>query len=161
MKRKQRKSLLWRRFGYVILIIIKFDEILLWISPRIINALRSYIKHSKERFIRYQNTSLLVKKNSGCASFFNLLLNVWTSDEILFLVFDILLQRKLQTGPLRLFSVLSFLHNSKKAYCTCLKSLSRCHYCDFDYQYYYSTPFQSFNPLSRTKHPLTQTPGLH
>ena len=44
----QRRSLLWRRFGYVILIIIKFGELLLWISPRIVNALRSYIKHSKE-----------------------------------------------------------------------------------------------------------------
>ena len=62
MKRKQRKSLPWRRFGYVILIIIKFGEVLLWFSPRIINALRSYIKHSKECFIRYPNTSKLVKK---------------------------------------------------------------------------------------------------
>ena len=94
MKRKQRKSLLWRRFGYVILIIIKFGELLLWISPRIINVFRSYMKHSKECFIRYQNTSKLVKKNSGCASFFNPLLSVLTSDETLFLVFDILLQRK-------------------------------------------------------------------
>ena len=61
MKRKQRKSLPWRRFGYVILI-IKFGEVLLWFSPRIINALRSYIKHSKECFIRYPITSKLVKK---------------------------------------------------------------------------------------------------
>ena len=62
MKIKQRKSLPWRRFGYVILIIIKFGEVLLWFSPRIINALRSYIKHSKECFIRYPNTLKLVKK---------------------------------------------------------------------------------------------------
>ena len=62
MRRKQRKSLPWRRFGYVILIIIKFGELLLWFSPRIINALRSYIKHSKECFIRYPNTSKSVKK---------------------------------------------------------------------------------------------------
>ena len=62
MKRKQRKSLPWRRVGYVILIIIKFGEVLLWFSPRIINALRSYIKHSKECVIRYPNTSKLVKK---------------------------------------------------------------------------------------------------
>ena len=46
----------------MILIIIKFGELLLWISHRIINALRSYVKHSKECFIRYQNTSKLVKK---------------------------------------------------------------------------------------------------
>ena len=62
MKRKPMKSLPWRRFGYVILIIIKFGEVLLWFSPRIINALRSYIKDSKECFIRYPNTSKLVKK---------------------------------------------------------------------------------------------------
>ena len=62
MKRKEKKSLPRRRFGYVILIIIKFSELLLWFSPRIINVLRSYIKHSKECFITYPNTSKLVKK---------------------------------------------------------------------------------------------------
>ena len=69
MKRKQRKSVPWRRFGYVILIIIKFSELLLWFSPRIINALRSYIKHSKEYFIRYPNTLKLVKKTQLCLVF--------------------------------------------------------------------------------------------
>ena len=39
----------------------KIREVLLWFSPRIINALRSYIKHSKECFIRYPNTKKLVK----------------------------------------------------------------------------------------------------
>jgi len=38
-------------------------------SNNIINALRSYIKHSKECFIRYPTTSKLVKK-FGCTSFF-------------------------------------------------------------------------------------------
>ena len=52
MHRKQRKSLPWIKFGYVILIFIKFGEPLLWIYLRIINVLRSYIKHSKEFFIR-------------------------------------------------------------------------------------------------------------
>ena len=37
---------------------------------RIVNALRSYIKHSKECSIRYPNTSKLVKKTLGYASFF-------------------------------------------------------------------------------------------
>ena len=36
----------------------KFSELLLWFSPWIVNALRSYIKHSKECFIRYPNTSI-------------------------------------------------------------------------------------------------------
>ena len=53
----------------MILIIIKFCELLLRISPRIINSLRSYMKHSKECFLLFPNTSKLVKK-LGCASFF-------------------------------------------------------------------------------------------
>ena len=65
MTGKERKSLPWRRFGYVILIIIKFSKLLLWIPLRIIYALRSYMKHSKECFIRYQNISNLVKKKRG------------------------------------------------------------------------------------------------
>ena len=80
MTRKQRKSLPWRRLGYVILIIIKFGELLLWISRRIINALRSYIKYSKVCFIRYPNTSTLVKKKLSCASFFqptSQFLDIW------------------------------------------------------------------------------------
>ena len=86
MKRKQKKSLPWRTFGYVILIIIKFCKLLLWISRRIINALRSYIKHSKECFIRYPNTWKLVQKNSVAPHFFNPLLSVWICDETLFVV---------------------------------------------------------------------------
>ena len=45
-----------------VLIIIKFGELLLRISSRIINALGSYIKHSKECFIVYPNTSKLAEK---------------------------------------------------------------------------------------------------
>ena len=71
MLRKQRKLQLWRRFEYVILVILKFGEFLLWFSPRIINGLRSYIKHSRERFVRYPNTLKLVKKNSAAPRFFN------------------------------------------------------------------------------------------
>ena len=54
----------------MILTIIKFGELLLGISL-IINALRSYVKHSKECFIRYPNTSKSVKKNSAASRFFN------------------------------------------------------------------------------------------
>jgi len=46
----------------VILIIVTFGELLLLISLRIVNALRSYIKHSKECFIRNPNTSKFKKK---------------------------------------------------------------------------------------------------
>ena len=55
---------------YVILIIIKFSELLLWISLTIIiNALWSYTKHSKGCFIKYPNTSKLVKKTSSAPRF--------------------------------------------------------------------------------------------
>ena len=74
----------------MILIIIKFSELLLRISPRIINSLRSYIKHSKECFLLFPNTSKLVIKNSAAPRFSNLLLGVWKSEETLFLVFDLL-----------------------------------------------------------------------
>ena len=46
----------------MILIVIKFCELLLRISQRIINSLWSYIKHSKEYFLLFPNTSKLVKK---------------------------------------------------------------------------------------------------
>ena len=59
---ERRKLLPWRRFGDVIQTIIKFGEPLLWISLRSINTLRSSIKHSTGFFIRYQNTSKLVKE---------------------------------------------------------------------------------------------------
>ena len=74
----------------MILIIIKFCELLLRISPRIINSLRSYIKHSKECFFLFPNTSKLVKKNSAAPRFSNLVLGVGNRRKR-FLVFDILL----------------------------------------------------------------------
>ena len=52
-------------------LIIKFGELLLRFSPRIVNGLRSYIKHSKGCFIRYPNNLKLVKKNSAAPRFLN------------------------------------------------------------------------------------------
>ena len=80
----------------MILIIIKFCELLLRIYLSIINSLRSYIKHSRECFLLFPNTSKLVKKNSASPRFCNPLLGVWKSAETLFLVFDILLERCVQ-----------------------------------------------------------------
>ena len=54
----------------MILVIIKFCEILLRISPRIINSLRSYIKHSKEGFLLFSSTSKLVKNISAAPRFY-------------------------------------------------------------------------------------------
>ena len=77
----------------MILNIIKFCELLLRSSPRIINSLRSCIKHTKGCFLLFPNTSKLVKKNSAAPRFSNLLLGVWKSEETLFLVFDLLLKK--------------------------------------------------------------------
>ena len=48
---------------------VKFCERLLQISPRIINSLRSYIKHLKECFFWFPNTLKLVKKSWLCLVF--------------------------------------------------------------------------------------------
>ena len=44
---------------------------MLWFSPRIIDGLRSYIKHSKGCFIQYPSILKLVKKNLAMPRFFN------------------------------------------------------------------------------------------
>ena len=75
----------------MILLIIKFCELLLRISPRIINSLRSYIKHSKECLLLFPNTSKLVKKSRLRLVFPTYFSGVWKSEETLFLVFDLLL----------------------------------------------------------------------
>ena len=90
----------------MILIIIKFCELLLRISPRIINSLRSYITHLKEGFLLFPNTSKLVKKFLAAPCFSNLLLSVWKSEETLFLVFDILLEKYTSLSHLYYISII-------------------------------------------------------
>jgi hypothetical protein len=72
---------------HVILISIKFGQLLLWFSPRIINELRSYIKHLKECFILhvYPNSlKSVINKDSAAPHFFNPLLfsvlGYWMTD---------------------------------------------------------------------------------
>ena len=61
----------------MILIIIKFDEFCFEIL-QIVDGLKSYVKHSKEYFIRFPNTSKSVfEKNSAAPRFCNPLLGVW------------------------------------------------------------------------------------
>ena len=117
MKIKQRKSLPLRKVGCVILIIIKFGELLLWISLESVFHQRS--RHSEvgwknEAQPRFFNQLLSVwtidasihfaddfnalsrcwtsNASEAASRFFNQLLSVYTSDETLFLVFDILQQ---------------------------------------------------------------------
>ena len=59
-KIEQRKSQLWRRAGKVILIVVKFGELLIWISTRSINNLGSFVKNIRKSVpsgrIRFLNT---------------------------------------------------------------------------------------------------------
>ena len=89
----------------MILIIIKFCELLFRISPRIINSLRSYIKHAKECFLQFPNTSKLVlKKNSAAPLFSNLLLGVWKSEASCLIYYIKCLQKSLPTFPKKINS---------------------------------------------------------
>ena len=65
-----------------------------------INALRSYIKFSKECLINIQTLQSWLK-NSAAPHLFNPLLSVWISDETLFLVFDKLILLREQFGGLK------------------------------------------------------------
>ena len=69
---------------------IDFGDFILSFSPHLMISLRSYIKNSKQRFIRYPSTLKWVNK-LGCTWFFNPLRGVWKSDETLFLMFDVVL----------------------------------------------------------------------
>ena len=51
----------------MILFIIKFGNLSLSISPRIVNDLKGYIKHSKECFVRFPNSAKLVKTKISAA----------------------------------------------------------------------------------------------
>ena len=59
----------------VVLIIIKFDELLLLISPRIINGLRNYIKHSVSS--DFQKPQRWFKKLGCTSGFFQLTSRSW------------------------------------------------------------------------------------
>ena len=54
-----------------------YAELLLGISPGIISALRSYIKHKEECFIRFPNTEKLVKKNTQVGLVFSTYFSVF------------------------------------------------------------------------------------
>ena len=88
---KQRKSQAWRRFGYPVLISIDFDDFTSPFTPSFLFRLRRYIKHSRQCFIGYPNTSNFVK-NTPLRVIFSTLFSVFGyPDETLSLVFDILL----------------------------------------------------------------------
>ena len=94
MKRTQRKSLSWRRLGYVTLIIIKFGQLLLWISPRIINDVRSYctVYQSLKRVFRQISKNSEVVQTNLAAVRFLTLFSLFGYLMKCLLVFDILLQ---------------------------------------------------------------------
>ena len=72
------REIIGNRYDKEGLYIIKFGEHLLWISLKIIDALSSYIKHSKKCFIRCPNTSkLLKKKKTRLPLVFSTYFSVW------------------------------------------------------------------------------------
>ena len=88
---RQRKSQLWRRFRYPVLISIDFDDFTSPFTPWVLFWLRRYIKHSRQCFISYPNTSNFVK-NTPLRVVFSTLFSVFGyPNETLSLVFDILL----------------------------------------------------------------------
>ena len=70
------------------LIVITFGEILLPISPRIIDGLRSCLEHSTECFIQFPNTLKLVREDLSALRFFFSVSGNRTVKH--FVVFDIL-----------------------------------------------------------------------
>ena len=82
-------------------------------SLRIIYALRSYVKHSKERLILTPNTSKLVKNTRLRLIFSTHFSNVWISDKTIFLVFDILLKTFSATAREKIST--SYVRNPQKA----------------------------------------------
>ena len=91
MKLKQRKSQARRRFGNPVLISIHFDDFTLPFTLSFLFRLRRYIKHSRQCFIGYPNTSNFVK-NTPLRLVFSTPFSVFGyPDETLFLFFDILL----------------------------------------------------------------------
>ena len=82
---------LFQRFGYPVLISIDFDEFTSPFTPSFLFRLRRYIKHSRQCFIGYPNTSNFIK-NTPLRVVFSTLFSVFGyPDETLSLVFDILL----------------------------------------------------------------------
>ena len=86
--RTQRKSLPWRRLGYLVLICIDFGNSIPLFSLYLMIILRSYIKHVNECFIRHPNISKWLKK-LFMSRFSTLFSMFGHPDETLFLVFDI------------------------------------------------------------------------
>ena len=69
--KKQRKSLAWHQFGYMLLIIIKLGEPLLWISLTIILMLWEAMSNTRKRVSSdTQMLHSLLKKKLSCISFF-------------------------------------------------------------------------------------------
>ena len=69
----QRKSQPWRRFGYPVLISIDFDNLTSSFTRYFLLRLRTYIKHSRQCFIGYLNTSNFVKNTPLRVVYFQLL----------------------------------------------------------------------------------------
>ena len=84
------KSQAWRRFEYPVLICIDFGDFTLSFCLSFLFPLRRYIKHPRQCFIGYPNTSNFVKNTSLRVVYSTLSSMFGYSDETLFLFFDML-----------------------------------------------------------------------
>ena len=80
MMLKQRKSEAWRRFGYLVLISVDFDDFTSPFTLKFLCRLRRYIKHSRQCFIDWLSKQLeLRQKYSAACRIFNSPLGVCIS----------------------------------------------------------------------------------
>ena len=80
MMLKQRKSEAWRRFGYLVLISIDFDDFTSPFTLKFLFQLRRYIKHSRQCFIDWLSKQLEFRqKYSAVCRIFNSPLGVCIS----------------------------------------------------------------------------------
>ena len=121
MKRKQRKSLPWRRFGYAILIIIKFGELLLWFSPRIIKCFEKLYQTQGGVFHQISKHLKVGKKNSACAPFFNPLLSGYLMKHSSLCLIYYLKTQQIQVSEARDKRLFHLFSN-----CACVNSESNC-----------------------------------
>ena len=101
---KQRKSRPWRWFGYLILISMDFDDFTSPFTPQFLFRLRRYIKHSRQWFSGYSNTSNFVKNTPLCVVFSTLFSVFGYPDETLSFVFDINITSKVFNSLFLLWS---------------------------------------------------------
>ena len=88
--KRKKKSQAWRRFGYPVFISIDFDDFTLPCTLSFLFRLKRYIKHSRQCFIGFPNTSIEFRqKHPAARRIFNFLpapktIPAWAPDNTTF-----------------------------------------------------------------------------